>query len=225
MSAFDIAQIVLRVIRRIVVDDDDLIGGMGRIGENTLDAQPRQVAVVVGHDDDTDERKCLAYKSVDPGVAIGPLIALGERPPPLRTGAIAVGKGGRDGAGEFVGAGGAADEVSVHLDFLEWNRDNWLSCAQILVELHRIYGVRHLVELERNETDIEMPEQRRHVPVRAQAEELYVRHPIETAQIGNKNIAGEDELPCAIARRELRKQIEIEPFRDRSVITDHWRRK
>jgi hypothetical protein len=110
------------------------------------------------------------------------------------------------------------DVLAARRQFRQIDRDHGLPRAQVLVELHGIGRFRDRVDLERNQTDVEVVEVLRHRRVRLLTEQRHVGQRLERGDVDAEDTAKQDEMVLRPRAGDRDHQVEVEPIGDGPVV-------
>ena len=98
--------------------------------------------------------------------------------------------------------------------------DDGLAAVEVLVELDRVGRLGDVVDEERDDADVEVPEEPGHLGVRPLAEQTHVRKPRERREIHVEVPAGQHDRRLGVAPGDLLQERHIHPRRQRAVVAD-----
>ena len=99
-------------------------------------------------------------------------------------------------------------------------RDDGLAAVEVLVELDRVRRLGDVVDEERNDAGIEVPQELRHLVVGPLAEQAHVRPRGDGREVHVELAAGEHDGGVRVGVGDLREQRHVHPGRERSVVAD-----
>ena len=110
--------------------------------------------------------------------------------------------------------------VGVREQLRERRRDDRLAAVEVLVELDGVGRLGDVVDEERDDAGVEVPEQLRHLVVRALAEQAHVRPRGNRGQVHVELTAREHDRGVRVRLGDLREQRHVHPGSERAVVAD-----